>query len=201
MIACAALPVSGSVTSPFGWRRLNGSADYHSGIDLAAPEGSAVRAVLDGLAVVAASSGELTGYGNVVVLQHGPDLFSLYAHMRDLHVARGQPVPSGAVIGTVGRTAGTRADPAHTFAGPHLHFEFLRRWPPAGRDLDRLDPVPIFAQLGVLVPPRGPLQVACGSEMTPVFVEARPRPRSSGSGAGWLLAAFALWRYTRDHDD
>jgi murein DD-endopeptidase MepM/ murein hydrolase activator NlpD len=186
-----ALPVQGRVGSPFGWRWLNRRSDYHAGMDLGAPEGTPVHAVLPGVVVAAAPSGELEGYGNVVVLQHSPQLFSLYAHLRAMTVAKGEHVLEGATIGDVGRTAGTRSDPSKTFAasGAHLHLEFLRAWPPAGRDLDRIDPAPVLASLGIIVPQQGPLMLASSAP-----AQRAPKSSSLASVAAVLFLAALAWR-------
>ena len=203
---CAALPVTGRVTSPFGWRQLNGRSDLHTGVDLGAPEGSPVWAMLPGDVVVSAPSGQLSGYGNVVVLRHAAALFTLYAHLSARSVAVGQHVDAGALLGAVGRTAGTHEDPQRMFgtSGAHLHLEFLSRWPPAGRDLDRLDPGPLFAQLGIMVPSSGPLQRACmlpsssspaaaavfAASSSAVQLTQRPPARAAMGG---LLALAVVW--------
>lgn len=164
-MTCAALPIAppGRVTSPYGWRNRPSGLDLHTGVDLGAPEGTPVYAMLPATVRVSAPSGQLEGYGNVVVLEHGPSLYSLSAHLQALQVSEGQQVSQGQQIGTVGRTAGTRDNPGKSFAssGAHLHLEFLRRWPPAGRDLDRLNPATVLGELGVIVPESGPLMQAC----------------------------------------
>lgn len=137
--------------------------------------------MLPGRVAVSVPSGRMNMYGETVVLQHGPNLFALYAHLQRRDVQKGDQVTAGTQLGTVGRTAGTREDPSRVFtrSGAHLHFEFLDRWPPAGRDLNRLDPGPIFAQLGVIVPDRGPLQIAqCAPEdpSRPPLAPAPPAP-------------------------
>jgi murein DD-endopeptidase MepM/ murein hydrolase activator NlpD len=154
--------------------------------------------MFSGRVVVAAASGELEGYGNVVVLEHGD--YSLYAHLARLDVAQGEIVHAGQQIGTVGRTAGTRANPAAVFSssGAHLHLEFLDRWPPRGRDLDRLDVGQVLAAAGVMVPAQGPLQAVCG--MVPQTLstpQVRPVRASSGSGGAvvLLLALLALGQH------
>lgn len=187
-----ALPVQGRVGSPFGWRWLNQRSDYHTGMDIGAPEGTAVHAVAPGVVVAAAPTGELDGYGNVVVLQHSPQLFSLYAHLRSLGVSKGDHVLEGATIGEVGRTAGTRSDPSKVFAesGAHLHLEFLRAWPPAGRDLDRIDPAPVLAALGIMVPQQGPLILVTGDASRPVASSRR----TFGDFAAALFLAALAWR-------
>lgn len=197
-VICASLPVpAGRVASPFGWRWLNGRSDLHTGVDIGAPEGTPVYAMLPGRVVVAAPSGVLSGYGNVVVLEHGLTAFTLYAHLSRISVNEGQQLIGGGELGNVGRTAGTRDDPDKLFDvdGAHLHLEFLDRWPPAGRDENRLDPGPILANLGVIIPAVGqPLRAACGgsSSSTAVQSSATPAPAShAGVGALALLAAAA----------
>lgn len=203
---CAALPVSGSVASPFGWRWLNGRSDLHTGLDIGAPEGAPVYALLPGRVIVAAPAGQLSGYGNVVVLQHGPGLFSLYAHLSAVSVLEGQSVATGAELGRVGRTAGTREDPGKLFSasGAHLHLELLEKWPPDGKDLNRLDPGQLLPAWGVLVPSTGPLQrMACGAAATlaPLQTEgAMPSTSSSSSsaaGAGAVLFLALAWLWGR----
>jgi hypothetical protein len=195
------------VSSPFGIRQLNGRSDLHTGVDVAASEGTPVAAMLPGVVVLAAPSGQVAGYGNVVVLQHGPALFSLYAHLSRMLVQRGAVVPGGAVLGQVGRTAGTPSDPAKLFdvSGAHLHFEFLSQWPPRGKDLDRLDPGPVLRALGIIVPQSGPLVLASCNATDPstpaaspatsgVWAELEPQPpmrRAASAGVGGL-AAFAV---------
>jgi murein DD-endopeptidase MepM/ murein hydrolase activator NlpD len=205
-VLCAALPVAGRVASPYGWRWLNGRSDLHTGIDIGAPEGAPVFAMLPGVVVLAAPSGQIEGYGNVVVLEHAPGFYSLSAHLSAMLVRTGQLVARGEQLGAVGRTAGTRADPGRMFgaSGAHLHLEFLTRWPPGGRDVDRIDPALVLGPLGVIVPHEGPLQqAACVASDAPVLVErpllaptAPARPRSSSSaGLGLLLALWAAHRY------
>lgn len=209
---CASLPVSGQVSSPYGWRWLNGRSDLHTGVDIGAPEGTPVFALLPGQVVVAAPTGTLSGYGNVIVLQHGDGFFSLYAHLSAVRVLEGQTVPSGALLGAVGRTAGTRDDPTKLFeqSGAHLHLELLSKWPPSGRDLDRLDPGQVLPALGIIVPTHGPLlQTAdCSSSSASIVSAARSglppvasfgvQARSSArAGAGGFLALAALFLYLK----
>jgi murein DD-endopeptidase MepM/ murein hydrolase activator NlpD len=186
-MSCAALPIAppGRVTSPYGWRNRPSGPDLHTGVDLGAPEGTAVYAMLPGIVRVSAPSGELERYGNVVVLEHTPSLFSLSAHLLARNVVQGERVSQGQQIGTVGRTAGTRADPSASFAssGAHLHLEFLRRWPPAGRDLDRLNPATVLGELGVIVPASGPLMLACAVVPSSPSSPAVPMPAQAFSSA------------------
>ncbi|MEB3286785.1 MAG: M23 family metallopeptidase [Vampirovibrionales bacterium] len=107
-------PVSGQVTSSFGWRNdpLGGGNRFHSGLDIAAPQGSPVYAPQNGYVVF---SGPYKGYGNVVVLDHGYGLYTLYGHASTLYVSKGQAVRYGQTIAAVGSTGRS--------TGPHLHFE------------------------------------------------------------------------------
>ncbi len=107
-------PIEGVVTSSFGEREdpLNGEGAFHSGIDISAPYGTPVRATAEGN-VLDESMG--SGYGRQVVLDHGHDVVSVYAHLSSSAVVPGQHVIRGQIIGYVGRSG--RA------TGPHLHYE------------------------------------------------------------------------------
>jgi murein DD-endopeptidase MepM/ murein hydrolase activator NlpD len=112
------LPVeSARITSNFGMRfhPILGFSRMHSGTDLAAPWGSPIHAVADGLVTYAGGRG---GYGNYVKLEHGGDLATAYGHMSRIAVAPGQRVQAGQVIGYVGSTGMS--------TGPHLHYEVFR---------------------------------------------------------------------------
>ena len=101
-------PVNGTFTSPFGmrWGRL------HAGIDIAAPEGTPIRAADSGSVVLAAWTG---GYGNYTCISHGGSLSTCYGHQSRYGTSAGASVSKGQVIGYVGNTG-------HSF-GAHLHFE------------------------------------------------------------------------------
>lgn len=126
----------GRLVSRYGTRKLGDREDLHTGIDLAALEGTPVYAIAAGTVVVSAADGAISGYGNVVVIRHDArasrSMWTLYAHLNTRAVAVGDLVIEGQTIGYVGQTG--RAD------GPHLHFEVLTKWPPTGKDLDRIDP-------------------------------------------------------------
>lgn len=101
-----------TVSSPFGWRKLNGRDDYHYGIDIPAPYGSNVYAAQSGTVTYAQWH---FSYGNFVVINHGGGYATLYAHNSSLNVSAGQTVKQGDVIAFVGATG--------TAYGNHCHFE------------------------------------------------------------------------------
>jgi len=101
-------PVSGPVTSPFGWRW----GRMHQGIDIGVPTGTPIHAAAAGAVIYC---GWEEGYGNLVVLDNGGNLATAYAHQSAIAVTCGQHVEQGQVIGYVGCTG-------HC-TGPHLHFE------------------------------------------------------------------------------
>ena len=115
-----AWPVPGfhQITSPYGWRvhPILHTRIFHAGIDIS---GSGIN----GAAIVAAGSGNVIktgpdgGYGNVVMIDHGNGVVSIYAHQRSggIKVSVGQRVTEGQRIGTVGSTG--------LSTGPHCHFE------------------------------------------------------------------------------
>lgn len=104
-------PVPGfhRVSSHFGPR----GGRHHDGIDIPAPRGTPIVAVDDG--VVIYSDNGIRGYGNMIVLAHGDDVFTVYAHNRKNSVSKGEKVSRGDEIAEVGNTGRS--------TGPHLHFE------------------------------------------------------------------------------
>ncbi|MFL6862407.1 MAG: murein hydrolase activator EnvC family protein [Allosphingosinicella sp.] len=108
-------PVDGPVVSGFGPRTINGSYEYHPGIDIAVPEGTPIRAAAAGTVSLQQSEAESGGYGNYTCLDHGGGLSTCYAHQSSFAVSLGQSVDQGEVIGYTGCTG-------YCF-GPHLHFE------------------------------------------------------------------------------
>ncbi len=85
----------------------------HLGVDYAAPTGTAVRSVGQGIVDVAGTQG---GFGNVVMVKHANGHTTVYAHLSRINVKRGQSVMQGQTLGLVGATGWA--------TGPHLHFEF-----------------------------------------------------------------------------
>ena len=103
------------ITSGFGGRMHPIAKQFrmHTGVDYAAPTGTPIRTVGDGVVEFA---GVQRGYGNVVEIKHRDGKNTLYAHMHTIAVRKGQAVSQGDNIGTVGSTGWS--------TGPHLHFEF-----------------------------------------------------------------------------
>ena len=107
-------PVSGPVLSPFGWRihPILHVRKMHTGIDIGVGYGVAIHAADSGSVIYATWMG---GYGNVIIIDHGKGISTLYAHQSSLAVGAGAHVRRGQVIGYVGSTGFS--------TGPHLHFE------------------------------------------------------------------------------
>jgi murein DD-endopeptidase MepM/ murein hydrolase activator NlpD len=103
-----AWPLEGVLYGRYGVR----AGKRHDGIDIAAPQGTPVRAAADGLVIYA---GEQAGYGSIVILKHEGGLVTLYAHNSRLLVREGERARRGEPIARVGETGRT--------SGPHLHFE------------------------------------------------------------------------------
>ena len=107
-------PTSGPLTSPFGYRvhPIFGDTRLHAGIDIGAPYGAPVYAADTGRVSYA---GAMSGYGNVIVIDHGGGLATTYNHLSAFGTSVGASVTRGAHIGSVGCTG--------YCTGPHLHFE------------------------------------------------------------------------------
>lgn len=123
------IPVSmlqAHLTSPFGWRihPLTGESKLHTGADFAAPKGTPIYASSSG---VVASSSYVSGYGNLVEIDHGSGLSTVYAHNSENLVEAGDLVTRRQLIARIGNTGNS--------TGAHLHFEV------------RLDGVPIDPML------------------------------------------------------
>jgi murein DD-endopeptidase MepM/ murein hydrolase activator NlpD len=111
---CGARPVPGGIVSPFGprYHPILHYTRMHTGADMSAGSGTPIHACRAGTVVISGSQG---GYGNAVVIDHGGNMFTLYAHQSRIAVEEGQHVEAGDVIGYVGSTGMS--------TGPHLHFE------------------------------------------------------------------------------
>lgn len=119
-------PVDGSLTSPFGVRRDGIGFRVHRGVDISIPIGTPVRAMAPGRVVFA---GTMRGYGQVVVIDHSRGVRTVYAHLSEILVGRGEEIGHRAVIALSGSSGRS--------SGPHLHFEIQRH---GGAE----DPVPLL---------------------------------------------------------
>ncbi|HBG71463.1 MAG: hypothetical protein A2W93_14520 [Bacteroidetes bacterium GWF2_43_63] len=107
------------LSSGFGWRRnpfSRAGSQFHPGIDLAGKIGTPIYATGDG--VVIDPLGSMTGYGIVIVIDHGYGFRTLYAHLSKKLVKEGEVVKRGQEIGKLGNTGPS--------TGPHLHYEVIR---------------------------------------------------------------------------
>ena len=108
------MPVDGWITSEFGMRvhPIGKSFKMHQGVDIASPSGTPVKSPAAGKVLFV---GAHSGYGNMIVLDHGYGVSTVFAHLSKIGVKKGQAIERGGVIGNVGVTGST--------TGPHLHYE------------------------------------------------------------------------------
>lgn len=118
------MPCNGRISSYYGNRKppVNGASTFHSGIDIAVPVGTPVKAITTGKVRIA--SGGITGYGNAIYVNHGningKIVESEYGHLSKIYVVKGQNVEKGQIIGLSGGAKGT---PGSGYSsGPHLHL-------------------------------------------------------------------------------
>lgn len=107
------VPVEGRISSTFGWRNPTTSTvpKYHTGLDIAANEGTVIKSATDGKVILASSEGD---YGKHYKIQNG-NVIIVYAHCSKLYLKEGSKVKRGDKIAEVGSTGNS--------TGPHLHFE------------------------------------------------------------------------------
>jgi murein DD-endopeptidase MepM/ murein hydrolase activator NlpD len=111
-------PAEGSITSNYGKRQdpISGEDAFHSGVDISCSSNTPIRATADGIVI---HSGWLDGGdGNTVILEHGFEFSTVYAHNTTNAVKAGQKVKRGDTIGYVGSTGKS--------TGPHVHYEVLK---------------------------------------------------------------------------
>ena len=116
----AASPIANTawyVSSVFGWRihPINGDKQFHTGVDIAVPEGTPVLAGHDGVVTTAAYD---SGYGYYIIITDDNGLATLYAHCSSFNVIPGQEVKRGDVIALSGNSGSS--------TGPHLHYEVVK---------------------------------------------------------------------------
>ena len=127
---------SGELSSLFSRTRSKGRRK-HLGIDIVAPKGTPVHAVLDGIVEVVSNGGKcFRGYGRVIIINHSDQLWTLYSHCSTMNVKVGQRVKRGDVIAAVGRTGRATTN--------HLHFEVRNAKGTA------LDPMKYLPEYGAL---------------------------------------------------
>ncbi|MDQ6676468.1 MAG: M23 family metallopeptidase [Acidobacteriota bacterium] len=107
-------PVDGRLMGGFGSRSdpFSGEGAYHTGVDISAPTGTQIRATADGRVQFA---GFYNGYGRLVIIDHGNNYQTYYAHLSSANVTEGQEIRRGQTVGAVGTTGRS--------TGPHLHYE------------------------------------------------------------------------------
>ena len=106
-------PVTGRISSIFGLRRFFNEQERkpHSGLDIAADEGTPIKATAGGTVI---DAGDFFFSGNMIYIDHGQGIISLYAHLSEITVKPGDIIEQGQIIGNVGQTG--------RVTGPHLHF-------------------------------------------------------------------------------
>jgi septal ring factor EnvC (AmiA/AmiB activator) len=116
-----AWPAEGKVVAEFGTQvhPRFGTKTFRNGIDIEVAEGTNIVVVYPGHVMY---TGWFRGYGNLIIVDHGNDYYTLYAHAADIRVAEGDDVKQGQIIGTVGDTG--------SLQGPRLYFEVRHQGKP-----------------------------------------------------------------------
>jgi len=120
------MPVNGKVISKYGKyvESHSGASNFRNGIEIQSRQGAPIRAVFSGQTIY---SSWLKGYGNVIIIAHGKNFHTVYAHAEELFRSKGEPVKTGEVIATVGDTG--------SMTGPSLYFEIRHQ----GNPIDPLE--------------------------------------------------------------
>lgn len=179
----------------------------HNGLDIGAPEGTPILLPAPGILRHAyqvagfydldrdAGSG---GYGRVAVVEHAPGVFGWYAHCLWTRNEIGAVLYAGDQVGAVGRSAGTAEEPSAEIDVPHLHLEFLRRWPLRSSDVfDRYDVVGTLANMGI-IEDRGRFVWSLPPEAEALYSTPAPAPGPGPEPIGFpaigaLLLGAWLW--------
>ncbi len=112
-------PIRSAVTSYYGWRTLNGTKEFHLGIDLRASVGTKIFASDGGKVAFAGTLGGINAsYGNLLIIDHENGYRTYYAHLSSFAVKAGDRVYQGQTVGRAGVTG--------YVTGPHLHFEIRK---------------------------------------------------------------------------
>lgn len=113
----AVCPVKGEITSLYGFRcdPFTGDSGFHSGLDIAAAQGTKIGAAFYGKIL---KTGVHKEYGNYVIISHGDGFATVYAHCSEIYVEEDTVVRAGETVAAVGSTG--------LSTGPHLHFEIRR---------------------------------------------------------------------------
>ncbi len=114
-------PVSGPITSPFGWRMhpVYHRMILHRGIDIGVPTGTPVVAAGGGTIILASYQGDC---GNMIAIDHHGGLSTIYCHLSQIFVSAGQEIQRGQAIGAAGATGDA--------TGPHVHFQVMKNGNP-----------------------------------------------------------------------
>lgn len=115
-------PVAGIISQGYHW--------YHQAVDIADNEGQKIKAVATGRVIEIGY--QFWGYGNYIIIEHGENFSSVYAHLEKINVAVGQEVEKETILGTVGSTGRS--------TGPHLHLEIKE-------DSKNLNPFSVIKEL------------------------------------------------------
>jgi len=128
------MPLNSKITSDYGNARVfNGSLkSFHSGTDFRAPIGTKLKAINDGVVVVAS---DRYYSGNAVILDHGEGIYSSYSHLSKISVKKGQQIKQGEKLGLSGATG--------RVTGPHLHFSIII-------DSKKIDPLDFIEKINLL---------------------------------------------------
>ncbi len=141
-------PVEGhSINSAYGMRRhpVYGGMRFHTGVDIKAPAGTPVRAVKSGTVTkISNNQKPYSGFGNVVIIDHGDGYQTVYAHLSQFACKVGDSVQQGQVIGYVGSTG--------TSTGNHLHFIVQKTGHAVPTQGNTVNPAPLLRKGGVTIP-------------------------------------------------